>query len=173
MPAPRWRRLAAGVIDATIAFAISIGLSSTVGLFFARRAVVTLRIGDAETIWQGPLPMILGVFGEIVYLMPFILWFAWALDPLTGRTLGKRTLGLEVRLADGAPAPRRARWFRHVVEASGFWILTLSLLTGSSYLAFLGVMAGTLVALGCLSALGSDARTLHDKLTGTVACQRR
>jgi uncharacterized RDD family membrane protein YckC len=150
-----------------------LALSSTVGMWFAERAVVTLRIGEPGTLWRGPIPFVLGAVGEVVYGLPFAALLVGGLDPLTGRTPGKRLVGLRVRRADGAPAelPRRAsRW---AIQAVGFWGWTLALIAGRWEIAALATAAVAIVIAGMLAALGPHSRALHDRASGTVVVRSR
>lgn len=163
-------RAAAAAIDAGVAIAATLLLSSSIGLFFARRAVVTLHIGDPHTLWKGPLPFILGAIGEVIYLMPFVFLLVWILDPLTGGTVGKRLLRLRVRRSDGLPASKARRWFRTALQTAGFWGLTLALLAGSWQLAAIATVAGAIVLAGSFAAAGPSLLALHDRLSGTACC---
>jgi len=165
-----WIRAAAGGIDAGVGFAASLLLASSLGSYFAQRAVVTLRIGAPGTLWTGPLPLMLGVVGEVVYLLPFALFVAWILDPLTGATVGKRLLGLRVRDAGGRPASRRRRWFRNTLQTVGLWGWTLALVTGRWEIALVATLAGIVVLVGSLAALGPASLALHDRLSRTSVC---
>ena len=164
-------RAAAAAIDAGIGLAATLLLSSSIGLFFARRAVVTLHIGDPHTLWKGPLPFILGAIGEVVYLMPFIFLLVWILDPLTGATVGKRLLRLRVRATDGLPASNARRWWRSALQTAGFWGLTLAFLVGAWQLALAATIAGAIALAGCFAAAGPSSLALHDRLSDT-ACFR-
>lgn len=165
------RRLAAGLIDIGIGIVSALLLSSTLGMFFARRAVVMLRIGEPGTWWQGPVPLMLGVMGEVVYLLPVTLWLAWLVEPLTGATIGKRAFGLRICSDAGLPAESAALWSRSLVQTSGLWLITLGLLVGRWELAAVGVFALVVMTLGSLGAVGRTGRALHDRLTGTFVCQ--
>jgi uncharacterized RDD family membrane protein YckC len=171
-PAGFWIRAAAGGVDLAAGLAASLALAPSVGIFFARRAVVTLRIGDPDTLWQGPLPLLLGLFGEVVYLLPFTLLLAWLLDPLTGATAGKRLFGLRVRAHDGRPATRPTLWRRSAVQTVGLWGWTLALLTGRWEIAALASLAGGVVVAGSLAALGPASLALHDRLSRTSVRRR-
>ena len=164
-------RSLAALIDFGIGFAAALALSSTVGVFFARRAVVTLRIGQPGTLWQGPLPLLLGIFGEVVYLLPLTLVASWAIEPLTGATLGKRILGLRVVFPDGRPPSRQALWQRWSVQTAGLWGWTLALIAGSWVVAVLASIAAAVVLVGGLGAIGPGSRALHDRLSGTCVYQ--
>jgi len=162
-----WIRAAAAAIDSAAGFLLAIPLSTTVGIFFARRAVVTLHIGDPHTLWKGPLPFLLGMVGEVVYLLPFTLLLFWLLDPVAGATLGKRLLRLRVRAAAGERASPSRLWGRSAIRAAGFWGWTLALLAGVWQLAVLATVAGAVVLAGAFVALGPRSLALHDRWTGT------
>ena len=165
-------RAAAATIDAGTGVAAALLLSSSIGLFFARRAVVTLHIGDPHTLWKGPLPFLLGAIGEVVYLMPFTSQLVWILDPLTGATIGKRIFRLRVRGTDGQSASKAARWYRSALQTAGLWGLTLALLAGSWPLALAATIAGAIALVGSFAAAGPSSLALHDRLSGT-ACYIR
>lgn len=166
-----WIRAAAAGVDAGVGFAMSLLLASTLGAYFARRAVVTLRIGTPDTLWTGPLPMVLGVVGEVVYLLPFALFVVWILDPLTGATLGKRLLGLRVRDAGGRPASKRTLWFRNAIQTAGLWGWALALVAGRWEIALVASLAGLVVLAGSLTTFGPASLALHDRLSGTSVCR--
>jgi uncharacterized RDD family membrane protein YckC len=166
-----WLRAAAASIDFAVGFAASVVLQSGIGMFFARRAVVTLRIGAPGTMWKGPLPLMIGTIGEVVYLLPFVLCMVWVLDPLTGATIGKRLLGLRVRDADGQAASRRKFWIRSAIQTAGLSGWTFALLAGRWEIAALASLAGGAVLLGCLLAVGPASLTLHDRLSRTSVCR--
>jgi uncharacterized RDD family membrane protein YckC len=167
-----WLRAAAAGIDLSAGIAAALILRSSVGMFFARRAVVTLRIGEPDTLWKGPLPLVMGTFGEVVYLLPLTLFLVWSLDPMTGATIGKRLLGLRVCDDDGQPASQQRLWLRSALQTAGFSGWTLALLAGRWEIAVLASLAGGIVLLGSLSALGPASLALHDRLTHTSVWRR-
>jgi uncharacterized RDD family membrane protein YckC len=164
----RARRVCAATIDTAIGLGLALLLSQTMGMYFARRAVVMLHIGEPDTWWQGPIPLMLGVVGEVTYLLPFALWIAWLLDPLSGATLGKRLVGLRIVDTDGAAADRTMIWRHHLTGTCGLWGLSLALVTGSWQLAVVASIALLVVGLGALLLFGQDGRTLHDRVSGTM-----
>jgi uncharacterized RDD family membrane protein YckC len=167
-----WLRAAAASVDFVVGLAAALTMRSGIGIFFARRAIATLRIGAPDTSWKGPLPLMIGTFGEVVYLLPFVLLLVWILDPLTGATIGKRLLGLRVRDADGQPASRQRLWVRSALQTAGLWGWTLALLAGRWEIAVLASLAGGIVLLGSLVALGPASLALHDRLSRTSVCWR-
>lgn len=134
---------------------------------------MTLEIGEPGTFWQGPIPLMLGVVGEVVYLFPFALLLVWIAEPLAGGTIGKRILGLRVRLRDGGAASAANRWRRSAIETIGLWGWTLALLAGSWQIAVAASAAGLIVFAGCFAALSPACLTLHDRLSGTSVRRAR
>ncbi len=168
-----WRRAAGAAADLSVGVVTTLLLRSSLGLFFARRAVVTLRMDAPDSWWKGPVPLILGAFGEFVYLLPFTLFLVWSLDPLTGATVGKRVLGLRVCDEDGQAASRQRLWRRSAVQTVGLWGWVLALLTGRWEIALMASLAGGLVLGGSLLMLGPTSRALHDRLSRTSVRRRR
>jgi uncharacterized RDD family membrane protein YckC len=164
----RLRRVAAATVDAAVGLGLAFLLSQTMGMYFARRAVVMLHIGEPGTWWQGPIPLMLGVVGEITYLLPFTFWLAWLLDPITGATLGKRLMGIRVRATDGSVPLRATLWRRHFIQTCGVWGLSLAMVTGSWQLALVASVALLVVGVGTLLLFGHEGRTLHDRVSGTM-----
>jgi hypothetical protein len=172
-PAGFLLRAAAATIDAALGFGLALALSSSLGAYFARRAVVALRIGEPGTWWHGPIPMALGIFGEVVYLLPLTLLVVLAVEPFLGTTVGKAILGLEVGGEVDEPVPRARLWVRWATKGAGFWGWTVALLSGSWQVAALATGAAAAVAVGTLPALGPGRAALHDRITGTSVLRRK
>jgi hypothetical protein len=138
----------AGAINLLAALLLGIVLSNTpAGDFFARRAVVMLRIGAPDTLWRGPIPMLMGIAGRFVYVLPVALLAVALCEPAFGNSPGKAMLGL-ANDAEGDRADSRARrWIRTIVRAAPWWGLTVALLTGSWVLALLSALV-SLALLG-------------------------
>jgi hypothetical protein len=60
-----WRRLSGAALDGALGFALALPLSSTLGLYFSRRAVIALQMDSPTSLWKGPVPLLLGVFGKL------------------------------------------------------------------------------------------------------------
>jgi hypothetical protein len=132
-----WRRVAAVTIDIVVGLALGLLLSQTrVGIFFAERAVVMLRIGSPDTIWKGPIPMIMGYLGTLVYVLPLAFLLVALIGPMTGRSPGNRLL----RVAPNQPTQRR--WYETAIRTMPLWGLVAALLAGSWQLALLFLIAG-------------------------------
>lgn len=164
--------MAAAAIDIALALGLAVLLAPTMGRFFAARAVVTLRIGDPSSLWSGPLPLILGTFGEIVYALPFTLLLAWLVGPITGATSGERITRLRICDTSGRPASRTAHWLRCAIETSGMSGWTLALLTGLWPIAVAASIAWAAIVAGTFATLAPRGRALHDRLSGTMVCRR-
>jgi hypothetical protein len=162
------RRVMANAIDLLVGLVLGLALSNTiVGFFFASRAVVMLRIGAADTIWKGPIPMILGMLGPFVYGLPFAILLVLLAEPLTGTSPGKALLGLTiVPSGDGIPS-RRQRWRRAIVKATPCWGLTAALLTGSWVLALIVSIATVALLANVVVSCFTAIRPVHEAWSAT------
>jgi hypothetical protein len=156
-PAGLLIRALAACLDAAAGVGLAVLGASTLGMFFAHRAVATLHIGEPGTWWKGPIPLMLGVFGEVVYLLPFTFLLVWLSEPLSGATIGKRLLGLRVRCTGGPAASPSALWQRFAIQTVGFWGLTVSLLAGRWEIAAVALVCGAAVMVA----------GLHSRLSAT------
>ncbi len=157
-----WRRPVAAAIDLALALALAAVLSPLSGVFFAERAVPTLHIGSPDTLWQGPLPMVLGIFGELVYGYPFALLLVLGREAFGGASPGKRLLRLRIEPMAGTAESWRMR--RFALKTSGLWLALGALLAGDWHLAALSALLITLVALTTLAALLTSTDPLYDRL---------
>ncbi len=154
------RRVAAGVTDALLAALIALLASESVGVYFAERAVVTLGIGEPDTFWRGPVPLVLGLFGTFVYGLPAAATLVLVLEPLLGATPGKSLWGLRVGSRGGGPSRPRALWWRFGVKGMGAWGPMVSLVLGSWPV---GAVALAAAAAGALL----PPPLIHDRIAGT------
>ncbi len=151
------RRCAASAVDGTVALLLALALGHTAGAFFAKRAVATLHIYDPDSLWKGPIPMVMGILGEVVYLLPLSCVLVLLAEPLSGRTPGKAVVRLIVAPQDGS-----ALWCRFLAKASGPLLCMSGLLIGRWEV----VAAGTAVALAMLVGAVVGAG-LHDRAAGS------
>lgn len=133
--------LAAGAIDIFFGLILCHFLQLFLGYYFASRAVVTLRIGQPGTIWNGPIPWVMGMFGNYVYTIPFALFLIFLPEAIWGWTIGKKMLGLRVK------GTLKQRALRFLIKTSGFWGMTLALVIGSWQLLVLFLGSGILSLL--------------------------
>jgi uncharacterized RDD family membrane protein YckC len=163
-------RLLAVTIDVLLGILVAVLLSRTLGWYFAGRSVVMLSIGSPDTFWRGPIPMVLGYFGTVVYGLPFAMLVVLLPEALFGAAPGKWILALRVTARDGAPASARSRWVRWIAKCSGLWLMVLALILGSGVLAGVAVAAGVAALAGSFLAIGRRREALHDRLAGTAVC---
>ena len=163
-------RLLAATIDVVLGLVVAVLLWRTLGWYFAERSVAMLSIGSPDTFWRGPIPMVLGYLGTIVYGLPFALLVVLLPEALFGAGPGKWVLALRVTDADGAPASARSRWLRWIVKCCGLWLMVLALVVGSSVLAGVAVAAGAVTLVGFFPVIGRRREALHDRLAGTAVC---
>ena len=174
-----WFRVLSGTIDALVGLLLAMLLSGTTGRWFAGRSFVMLSIGSPDTFWRGPIPMVIGIFGVLVYGLPFALLLVLLPEALFGAGPGKWALGLAVASGDrgqpsdcDAASPRR-RWLRWFIKCSGLWCMTLALALGNASIAGLACVASIVVLLGFLPAAGRACLALHDRLSQTAICSVR
>ena len=163
-------RLVSAGVDFVFGIAVALLLTGTAGRWFARRAVVMLSIGSPDTFWRGPIPMVMGILGNLVYCLPFALLLALLGEVFFGAGPGKWLFGMRVTAADGTPAPPRRRLVRWTLKCSGLWIMVLALVLGSAYLAALALGAAVVALAGLCLAVSSGHLALHDRLSGTAVC---
>jgi uncharacterized RDD family membrane protein YckC len=169
-----YRRLLATSIDVLIALALCFLLSNgRVGYFFASRAVVMLRIGSPDTLWKGPIPMILGILGPFVYVLPLSILLVLLTEPLTGTSPGKLWLGLKVVPNDHAQVFSKRLWLRFVVKASPFWGMVVALLSGSWVLALFSVVLGVALLANMVLSLFCSIGTAHEVWSQTSVATSR
>ena len=162
------RRLAADAVDLLAAAVLGVVLANTgVGFFFAMRAVVMLRIGAPDTIWKGPIPMIMGIIGTFVYTMPFAIMVVQLLEPLIRTSPSKALVGLTIVPTAGGAASRVQLWRRALIRAIPWWGLTVALLAGSWVLALIFSIVGVLMLGNFLLSLVTPIRPVDDAWSGT------
>jgi hypothetical protein len=161
-------RALSSLLDCLLGLALGLLLADHIGFFFAERAVVMLRIDEPGTLWQGPVPMFLGILGPLVYLLPAVFLLVLLPEALYSASPGKLALRMRVRGEKGASAPAGRRWLRWGIKTAGLWGMTLALITGRWELAAASVIAGALVLAGSLTALGPSRQALHDRLSETA-----
>ncbi len=157
------RRLLATVVDAALGFLLGLALASTpLGYYFSARAVVLLRIGESGTWFQGPVAMVIGMFGELVFLLPFVLALALLPEAIGGRGLGKRVCALRIVGAPGALAKR------YLVKTSPLWLSVWALVSGAWLFEQIAIAAALGLVLGWLVPSLAGASSLHDRAAGTL-----
>jgi hypothetical protein len=168
-----WLRVLSGAIDALVGLLLAMLLSGTTGRWFAGRSFVMLSIGSPDTFWRGPVPMVIGIFGPLVYGLPFALLLVLLPEALAGAGPGKWALGLSVAAPDCGEGPRGRRWLRWIIKCAGLWSMALALVLGSAPVAGLACLLAASVLLGCLPAAAGASLALHDRLAGTSVCRIR
>jgi len=166
------RRAAAALVDLACGGLLATLLARTTGLYFAERAVVTLRIGEPGTLWQGPLPMVLGIFGELVYGLPFALAVVALAGAAIGVSPGRAACGLEVRGADGRALSRLRRLGRSLVTTAGLWLLVAALAAGSGAVAVVGALVTAAILVDGALGLRPRGTRLVDRWTRTIVVRR-
>jgi uncharacterized RDD family membrane protein YckC len=96
-----FRLAAAAALDTALGILLAALLAVTTGRYFAARAAVTFAVGSPTSRWKGPIPMVMGDFGTLVYGIPFALILVSLAEPIAGATPCKRLFGLRIARVDG------------------------------------------------------------------------
>ena len=119
--------------------------------------------------WKGTIPLVLGIFGEIVYTVPFAILVVVASEAWTARSPGKWMLGIRVVDESGVAASGATRGaLRLAIRTVGSWGVTLGLVTGSWLLALVTATAGCVEMASALS-----GRPFHERWSHTTLVRGR
>ncbi|MFH1842325.1 MAG: RDD family protein [bacterium] len=161
-------RLLADLLDFGCGCVLGYLAAHPLGGFFVDRAVATLHIGQPDTVWKGPFPLVLGLFGTLVYSLPCILCLVWLAEPLFGASPGKHLLRIKLLASDGGPLTAGKRWRRYLLKTGGLWFMVLALLLGNWQLLMAGTAGIFSMWLGGLVALVPPGYSLLDRLAGSA-----
>lgn len=160
-------RLLSLIIDLIIALALGLVMSHSIGYFFATRAEVMLLIGHPQSIWKGPVPLILGVIGPLTYVLPLAVLVVMLAEPLFDTSPGKLILKLKIAGLNGDRPSVRNLWLRHLVKTSPLWLMNLGLITGMWHIAVMAVLVFAVLVAGFFLSLGLERLAWHDKISRT------
>jgi hypothetical protein len=138
-----------------------------IGFFFAKRAVVMLKIGSVDTIWKGPVPMIMGILGPFTYVLPLAMLLVLLAEPLTGTSPGKSMLGLKIIPYNKAILSKKSLWCRTAIKSVFFWGLVVALLSGNWILALCATVMGCAVLCNMVLSLLFYIRPIHETQSQT------
>ena len=157
------RRIIAAAIDGGMVLVLTRLLAPVTGTYFAARTIPTFHVGEADTLWRGPIPFLLAIYGRIVYGAPFAAILVLLAEPLFGTSAGKTLLGLRIAAAGGGVPSSSARWIRFLAKGCGPLVFIIALLAASWPLALLGALLGAVTAAGFVPVV-FGRRALHDVL---------
>lgn len=162
------QRMLATKVDMIIGVALGLFMSnSVIGFFFAGRAAVMLKIGSADTIWKGPIPMIMGVLGTFIYVLPLSTLLILSAEPLIGISLGKKILRLKIIPYNNLILSKKMLWCRSAIKTSIFLGLVISMLIGSWIVALCSLTLGFIVLCSMVLSLFLYIKPIHDALSQT------
>jgi len=169
VPAPRGLlvRAAACLIDGAALLALTLFLGQLVGRFFSSRAAVMLRIGQPDTFWKGPLPMLIGMAGAFWFTIPFAALVLGAAEAVYGAGLGKALLSLRIRSADGSRAGGGRLFLRALLKYLPALAVALGILLQLPELALASLAAAAVTLLGFTLCLSPPRGALHDLIART------
>lgn len=116
----------------------------------------------------GFLGMVLGAMTGIS--LASVFWMLW--EGLTGTTLGKLVVGIQVGDDDGMATFRSKLMLRAAVKYSYSIVSFVISLTGLVFLAHLATLCLVVVLIGCFITLGQGRQALHDMAAGTAVYRK-
>lgn len=141
--------------------------NSGIGFFFASRAAIMLKIDSVDSIWKGPVPMIMGILGPFVYVLPLSILLIMLSEPITGISPGKKILGLKIIPRNNVILSKKMLWCRSAIKTSFFWGLVLAMLLGNWILALCSVVLGCAVFFNMSLTLLFPIKPIHEALSQT------
>ncbi len=164
---PLSRALASG-LDLASGLTLGVLLApGPLGEFFSARAVVLLRIGEPDSWFVGPVAMVIGILGELVFLLPLAVMLALAPEALGGAALGKLLLRLRIETVEGLTR----RWrlaTRYLVKTLPLQGTVVALLTGVWAIQVVVLLLAAVLLSEVFIASLRGTRGAHDRLAGTI-----
>ncbi len=160
-------RVMAALIDTMLAFLLTALLASSVGWFFAERAVITFRVYSPDTLWNGPIPLMLGAISTLSYGFAFALLVVLSCEGVWGASLGKILMRRRVRSLARDAAPSRDVWRRFALKTAPWSVFCLALLSGRWELVLVAAALGAWAVVDLGVALILRRRLWHERVTGT------
>jgi hypothetical protein len=155
------------MVDASAAFVLGVFLAPSLGMYFSQRAVVALQMDSATSLWKGPLPLILGAFGKLVYLMPLMLLVVFVTEPLFHRSVGKLVTGQQLSSSTGSVSmSAHAAWRRFILKACPLIVAVVGLIVGRWELLVAATLLSLLVAAAFVPVLFGHS-ALYDRWSST------
>jgi uncharacterized RDD family membrane protein YckC len=156
--------LAGGVAAALIGMALGFGTGAALGSELSH-----MSSQKDEMKWIGGL--FGSIFGGLVAFalgsnllgLGFMIW-----EAQTGAALGKRLLKIRIKADNGATADPQQLYLRSALKYSPYLLALAGLIPGLSLLGVLSMLAGVVIAFGCLLVLGLDRQALHDMAAKTA-----
>lgn len=160
------RRAAALGVDLMLGLVLAGLLTSSTGHWLSLRAVDALATDDPAGGWKGPLPMVIGMVGSLVYGMPLAVILVTLGELLFAQSVGKALFGL--RVVGARPSGRALRL---ILRDAPWWLALGALLVGAPAFTKLAACLAAVWAVGALVTLAVRGRLLHalPATTGDVA----
>ena len=165
-------RVLAALIDTLLALLLTALLASSVGWFFAERAVVTFQVYSPDTIWNGPVPLMLGAISTVSYGFAFALVLALACEGIWGVSVGKILVRRRTVTLLGQSVSKKQSWCRYALKTAPWSLFCLALLSGRWELAIVSAAFGVWAAVDLGIALILRRRLWHDRVAGTRVAAR-
>jgi len=165
-------RILAYLIDTAVAAVLAGVLSSSTGWFFAERAAVTFRVYSPHTVWNGPVPLMLGAVSTLTYGFAFAWLLVVFAEALSGVSAGKIVTGLEICAVDGRKLSLPRAWLRWGVKTAPLWLFCLALLAGRWQGVVLALGAALWTIADLVYGRFCDRPLWHDRLAKSQVLRR-
>ena len=165
-------RLIAAAIDSVVSVIVSALLANTFGHYFAERAADAFRVGSPDTIWKGPIPMILGAVAPVSYGFAFAAILVLLMEPWFHVSPGKLLTGSIITGREGHLPRFGTAWARFFLKTLSLWIFLFALVGGDPFGVAAAAVVAALTLAGFFLVASSRSTTLHDRITGTEVRRR-
>ncbi|MCC6220477.1 MAG: RDD family protein [Deltaproteobacteria bacterium] len=128
---------------------------------------------EAKTLGADRLPQTYSILWACVLISILLMLIYASMEIMFFRTPGKMIMGIEIRGEDGEQASLPALFMRWIFKHLGTHTYLIALLFLSHSLISLAGLAGFIMSIGCLMALGEKKQTLYDKIACTCVFVRQ
>ncbi len=165
-------RLGAYLLDLVLIIVISVILIFGLGLKGMATGAMAAGTDDAAAMVAGAATGFLGSLMASMIII-YIIAAAWyLLEGLTGFTIGKLIVGIQIGNSDGTKAGIGKLLLRYIIKNIYYLLSFLALLAGISFLRTLGGILALVILIGCFFVLGAKKQAFHDMIAKTAVYKR-
>lgn len=174
-------RFGASIIDVVLITVLAFILGPTIGAMIGAGAVgseVGMPTGSSsdEEMAKG-LAVGIGAAGGaiagLILAVPILGSLYFLMEAITGFTLGKLMLGIQIAREDGSKAEIKDLMIRFGIKNIGLVLGLIGGITGLAIFSKISPVASFIVLIGCFFVLGAAKQAIHDKVAKTAVFLRR
>lgn len=174
-------RFGAAIIDVVLVSVLAFILGPTIGAMIGAGAVgseVGMPTGGTSdedmarglAVGAGALG---GALAGLVLAIPILGSLYFLMEAITGFTLGKLMLGIQIANEDGSKAEIKDLMIRFGIKNLGLVLGLIGGLTGLGIFNKVSPVASLIILIGCFFVLGAAKQAIHDKVAKTAVFLRR